>query len=489
MTQSSQNLLPTADVQESIDQYIVVDALPANAPLRAYLGRDRNTGDEAVIVVLTSPHGNDADLQKAFRRATRIALQTSERLAHPGVVRVLGRGFSHGQPYVAQEHAAGLTLAECMESGIEFHAAKLVDIFAQVADTLEHAHCKDVVHGDVQPQHIILTRTGRVRIRNFGFDPVLRFWPQAADQAHVRAPELCDTQNGPNVASDIYALGATLYSVLTGSPALRASAATTTPHVATMPPSAFNPDVTPALDAVVLQAMHPDPSQRFRSMRVLAEALRAAMPSGAPTASAPMPPDEPVVGTTSGGSTTRRTRTRTRRVAPGVVAATAAVLAIAGFVLWPAAPETAPAPTPVHAPVAAPSPAPTEPIAMNVPFDEAEQATGEPAWQSASGPAGEQPAGTEAAASAEANAEADAGRATGAAPAKPAAVGRVSLQIRPWGEVRVNGESRGASPPLKVIELPEGTHRVEIRNADFAPHVTSVTIRKGTAVVIRHRFP
>ena len=66
--------------------------------------------------------------------------------------------------------------------------------------------------------------------------------------------------------------------------------------------------------------------------------------------------------------------------------------------------------------------------------------------------------------------------------------GRVELAIAPWGEVLVDGKSRGVSPPLRMLDLPPGTHTVEVRNSTFAPHVEHVQLKAGESVRIRHRF-
>jgi hypothetical protein len=75
-----------------------------------------------------------------------------------------------------------------------------------------------------------------------------------------------------------------------------------------------------------------------------------------------------------------------------------------------------------------------------------------------------------------------------AKPAKPAGPGRIELAVAPWGEVLVDGKSRGLSPPLRVLELPAGTHKVEIRNSTFPAHVAQVEVKPGEAVRIQHRF-
>jgi class 3 adenylate cyclase len=75
-------------------------------------------------------------------------------------------------------------------------------------------------------------------------------------------------------------------------------------------------------------------------------------------------------------------------------------------------------------------------------------------------------------------------------PAAPAASGpgRVELAVLPWGEVVVNGKSRGVSPPLRTLEIPPGSHTIELRNSTFPSHVAKIEVKAGEAVRIRHRF-
>jgi class 3 adenylate cyclase len=73
-------------------------------------------------------------------------------------------------------------------------------------------------------------------------------------------------------------------------------------------------------------------------------------------------------------------------------------------------------------------------------------------------------------------------------PAAPKGAGRLEFAVAPWGEVLVDGKSRGISPPLRVLELSAGTHKVEIRNSTFPAHVATVEVKPGEAVRIQHRF-
>jgi len=76
-------------------------------------------------------------------------------------------------------------------------------------------------------------------------------------------------------------------------------------------------------------------------------------------------------------------------------------------------------------------------------------------------------------------------------PEKPAAAkgpGRLELAVAPWGEVLVDGKSRGLSPPLRVLEVTPGPHTIEIRNSTFPAHVARVEVKPGESVKIQHRF-
>jgi serine/threonine-protein kinase len=78
--------------------------------------------------------------------------------------------------------------------------------------------------------------------------------------------------------------------------------------------------------------------------------------------------------------------------------------------------------------------------------------------------------------------------ATQRAPAAAAAPAKLELAVNPWGEVFVDGKSRGVSPPLRTLEISPGSHTIEIRNSTFPSHVQKVEIKAGDAVRIRHRF-
>ncbi|HEX5091445.1 MAG TPA: hypothetical protein VFV84_02000 [Burkholderiales bacterium] len=148
----------------------------------------------------------------------------------------------------------------------------------------------------------------------------------------------------------------------------------------------------------------------------------------------------------------------------------------------------APRPTAAAAPPAAaalPSAAPAGPVAEKA-QDAADEAAKAPAPDAAKAAAARPATAPAAAPAAPRVAEAKQDK---NAPAEPAAVpGRVSLSIAPWGEVLVDGRSRGVSPPMKTLKLPPGRHTIEIRNTTFKPHVAVVEVKSGGRVTVKHVF-
>ena len=132
-----------------------------------------------------------------------------------------------------------------------------------------------------------------------------------------------------------------------------------------------------------------------------------------------------------------------------------------------------PAPKPVAAAIvsAKPAPVPAAPKAAAVP--EAPKPAPEPVKPQAAAPAAE---------------PAPARKPERPIKAPAAAAGRIVFAVAPWGEVLIDGKSRGVSPPLRVLDIPAGTHTIEIRNSTFPAHIAKVEVKAGEAIRIRHRF-
>ena len=276
---------------------------------------------------------------RATRRFVREARATA-RLAHPNVARVFDFGRQGGAPFLVMELLEGETLAARLASG-PLGPAEAARVAAAVADALEAAHGRGIVHRDVKPSNVMLTRDGEVKVLDFGI-------AAAADETHSTtgsglyatvayvSPERVAGEPA-TPASDVYSLGAVLYELLCGrppfsgrSPALVARAHL---HDQPVPVRQLAPWVPARLAEACQAALAKDPARRPSSAASLAIRLRAAV-------AAPAVPEEAGPAATvrvgTGGPVWRRHRRRVTVLLGLVLAGLLAVVAARELGLWPA---------------------------------------------------------------------------------------------------------------------------------------------------------
>jgi eukaryotic-like serine/threonine-protein kinase len=235
----------------------------------------------------------------ATRRFVREARATA-RLTHPNVARVYDFGRDGGAPFLVMELLEGETLASRLAGG-PLPPAEAARIAAAVADALDAAHQRGIIHRDVKPANVMLTPGGEVKVMDFGI-------AAAADETHSTtgsglyatvayvSPERVAGQPA-TPASDVYSLGAVLYELLCGRPPFTGStpALVARAHLHERPPPVrqLAPWVPPRLAEAAEAALDKDPAQRPSSAAALAARIRAAaqLPGEAPA-----PPPDPAPG-------------------------------------------------------------------------------------------------------------------------------------------------------------------------------------------------
>ena len=284
---------------------------------------------------------------RATRRFVREARATA-RLAHPNVARVYDFGRGGGPPFLVMELLEGETLAARLASG-PLPPAEAARVAAAVADALEAAHERGIVHRDVKPSNVMLTPGGEVKVLDFGI-------AAAADETHSTtgsglyatvayvSPERVAGEPA-TPASDVYSLGAVLYELLCGrppfpgsSPALVARAHL---HDQPVPVRQLAPWVPARLAEACEAAMAKDPARRPSSAASLAIRLRAA--SAAAPGAAPEGGPAATVRVGAGGPVWRRHRRRVTVLLGVVLVGLLAVVAARELGLWPAGGEDRPA--------------------------------------------------------------------------------------------------------------------------------------------------
>ena len=233
----------------------------------------------ALKILLRGAHADSAETGRFRSEAEAVA-----RLRHPHVVQIYDIGEHEGCLYCALEFVEGGNLAQRLLLGLPSHpqAAELIETLARAVDV---AHDHHIIHRDLKPANILLTGDGQPRVADFGLAKRL---DQDARQTRTgailgtpsyMAPEQVQARHSDiGRATDVYALGAILYELLTGSPPFRAATTFDTLHqVVTQeptPPRRIRPDVPAALESICLKCLQKLPIRRYPTALALAEDCR-----------------------------------------------------------------------------------------------------------------------------------------------------------------------------------------------------------------------
>jgi WD40 repeat protein len=234
--------------------------------------------DVALKVVVSGAHAGAAERARFRTEAEAVA-----RLHHPGIVQVYEVGEQAGCPYLALELVSGGSLAQQLD-GAPVPPRRAAQLLLEVARAVQHAHERGIVHRDLKPANVLLTGAGVAKVTDFGLAKLLD-----AEKGHTQtgvvlgspsymAPEQAEGQVraiGP--ATDVYALGAILYELLTGRPPFKAETAMETllqvKFTDPVSPSQLQPKLPRDLVTICLRCLQKEPRQRYASALALAEDL------------------------------------------------------------------------------------------------------------------------------------------------------------------------------------------------------------------------
>ncbi|MEP6639376.1 MAG: protein kinase [Chloroflexota bacterium] len=269
---------PPPDVGRLVgERYRLAEVIGVGGMATVHRAQDTRLGRFVAIKLLRREVIADPDIAMRFRREALAATV----LRHPNIVACLEAGTDDGQPYLVMEFIEGEDLAARLRRLGHLAPAEVARIGLDVARALGVAHIRGIVHRDVKPGNILLARDGRAMVTDFGIarlaaDAEGAIPGTTLGSVHYFSPEQARGAT-TTAASDVYSLGLVLYEALTGQ---RAWGGDTTAAIASVrigadAPStrAVRPEIPPALDAVVVRALDPDPARRFPSGNALAAAL------------------------------------------------------------------------------------------------------------------------------------------------------------------------------------------------------------------------
>jgi len=282
------------------------------------------------IKVLPDFLAEDPEFRERFRREA-IAIA---RLRHPHILTVFDHGEFDGQPYIVTEFVEGGTFAH--ELGEPLPMPRALEVLGAVASALDYAHANGVLHRDVKPSNVLMTKDGKSVLGDFGLARMM-----AANQRLTRldmvvgtpeymSPEQCGGgETGP--ASDQYSLGVVAFEALAGHPPFHAetpAAVMLAQMRSPLPaPKSVNPDLPATVERALVRALAKEPGDRFPSCTAFVEALPSLAPSPVVAVTAKAPAPAPATATTTA---TRRPPIKVSRPMAIGGAALAALLVLGG---------------------------------------------------------------------------------------------------------------------------------------------------------------
>ncbi|WP_328466695.1 Stk1 family PASTA domain-containing Ser/Thr kinase [Streptomyces sp. NBC_00448] len=275
-------------------RYELGSVLGRGGMAEVYLAHDTRLGRTVAVKTLRVDLARDPSFQARFRREA----QSAASLNHPSIVAVYDTGEDYVDgvsiPYIVMEYVDGSTLRELLHSGRKLLPERSLEMTVGILQALEYSHRAGIVHRDIKPANVMLTRTGQVKVMDFGIARAMGESGMTMTQtaavigtAQYLSPEQAKGEQ-VDARSDLYSTGCLLYELLTVRPPFVGDSpvAVAYQHVREepQPPSVYDPEVTPAMDAIVLKALTKDPDYRYQSadeMRADVEAALDGQPVGA----------------------------------------------------------------------------------------------------------------------------------------------------------------------------------------------------------------
>ena len=286
------------------DRYQIGEVIGRGGMAEVHEGRDLRLGRRVAVKILRPDLARDPSFQARFRREA----QSAAALNHPNIVAVYDTGedtlMGEGEtavivPYIVMEYVDGMTLRQILASGRRLLPERALEISAGVLSALDYAHRHGIVHRDIKPANVMLTRTGDVKVMDFGIARAMNdtntATMTAAQSVMGTAQYLSPEQARGEVVdarSDLYSASVLLYELLTGKPPFTGDSPVSIAyqHVSEMPtpPSQVDPGVTPEIDAVVLRALAKSPDDRYQTAAEFRADVERAIAGSPVTAAVPM---------------------------------------------------------------------------------------------------------------------------------------------------------------------------------------------------------
>ena len=259
------------------NKYRIVKLIGSGGMANVYLGIDMNTGVNVAIKILKPEFSSDEEFIRRFDAEAKSVAS----LNHANIVKVYGVGHEGNFRYIVQEYIEGITVKDLINQNGHLDWRNAVPIVIQIGLALDYAHQNGIVHRDIKPQNILISRDRVAKITDFGIaraasTTTITMTGVQMGSVHYFSPEQARGGNvGPQ--SDVYSLGVSLFEMVTGRLPFDgdSNVAIAVKHLQETPPvpSSLMQGIPKGLDSIIAKCMQKSPERRYQNMRQLVTEL------------------------------------------------------------------------------------------------------------------------------------------------------------------------------------------------------------------------
>ncbi len=261
------------------DRYEILEKIGTGGMSDVYKAKDHKLNRAVAIKILKQEFSENANFVSKFK----VEAQAAAGLMHANIVNVYDVGDESGIYYIVMELVEGITLKKYIEKKARLSVKEAISIAIQVSLGIEAAHNNHIIHRDIKPQNIMISKEGRVKVTDFGIAKAATsntITSNVMGSVHYTSPE--QARGGYSDAkSDIYSLGITLFEMLTGRVPFNGetTVAIAIKHIQEPMPSPrdFVPEIPVSVEQIVLKCTQKSPDARYQSMSELVEDLKRSL--------------------------------------------------------------------------------------------------------------------------------------------------------------------------------------------------------------------
>ena len=261
------------------DRYEIIELIGTGGMADVFKAKDHKLNRYVAIKVLKAEYSTDKNFVSKFR----VEAQSAAGLMHPNIVNVYDVGEEAGMYYFVMELVEGITLKNYIEKKIRLTVKEAISIAIQVSMGIEAAHNNGIIHRDIKPQNIIISKEGKVKVADFGIARAASsdtITSQAMGSVHYTSPE--QARGGYSDAkSDIYSIGITMFEMVTGRVPFdgETTVAIAIKHIQEEMPSPrlFVPEIPISVEQIIYKCTQKNPDRRYSNVSELIADLKRSL--------------------------------------------------------------------------------------------------------------------------------------------------------------------------------------------------------------------